>query len=346
MKGIFSMRTTIKVIAERAGVSIGTVDRVLHNRPYVKEEVRAHVLQVLEEMDYHPNRMASALATSGTLRHLALIQPEWTKGYVADEMKAGTARFLEECRDYNVTLDVRTYPQEDDARCLQLLEEAVEGGAQAVALCATGTAEIRAAMERLAERNIPVITFNSDVPGGRRLCYVGEDGLRAGRVAGEIASRFLTATDHFLVICAEQVYSAHKARVEGFLERLTERGIPAGNGRITATHWDYQRTADAVENALEAYPDLKVVYMANPSETACAEVLRSRGLTGKVHVISHDNAPEIRELLREGRVDFTIGQDLAYQPYQSLKLLFEALTGRLPQQDCYTATPILNAEIV
>ena len=34
------MRTTIKMIAERAGVSIGTVDRVLHDRPYVKAEVR------------------------------------------------------------------------------------------------------------------------------------------------------------------------------------------------------------------------------------------------------------------------------------------------------------------
>lgn len=56
------MRTTIKMIAERAGVSIGTVDRVLHDRPYVKAEVRERVLQVLEELDYHPNRMASALA--------------------------------------------------------------------------------------------------------------------------------------------------------------------------------------------------------------------------------------------------------------------------------------------
>ena len=57
------MRTTIKMIAERAGVSIGTVDRVLHDRPYVKVEVRERVLRVMEELGYHPNRMASALAT-------------------------------------------------------------------------------------------------------------------------------------------------------------------------------------------------------------------------------------------------------------------------------------------
>ena len=104
------MRTTIKMIAERAGVSIGTVDRVLHDRPYVKAEVRERVLRVMEELDYHPNRMASALATSGTPRKLALVQPEWEEGFVRDEMDAGTAHFLEEYRDYNVSLDIRNYP--------------------------------------------------------------------------------------------------------------------------------------------------------------------------------------------------------------------------------------------
>lgn len=340
------MRTTIKMIAERAGVSIGTVDRVLHNRPYVKEDVRVRVLQVLEEMDYHPNRMASALATSGTPRRLALIQPDWVTDYVAGEMRAGAQRFLEEYRDYNVTLDIRTYPREDDAQCLRLIEEAVEAGAQAMALSVSDTAELRAALEDLAARSIPVVTFNSDVPEGRRLCYVGEDGLHAGRVAGEIASHFLTETDPFLVICSEQVYSAHKARVDGFLERLAERGIPAENGVVAATHLDYKRTADTVAETLDARPGLKVVYMANPPEDACAEVLRERGLTGKVHVISHDRGPEIKALLCSGQVDFTIGQEVAYQPYQSLRLLFEALSGRMPQQDCYTASPILNAETI
>lgn len=340
------MRTTIKMIAERAGVSIGTVDRVLHNRPYVKEDVRVRVLQVLEEMDYHPNRMASALATSGTPRRLALIQPDWVTDYVAGEMRAGAQRFLEEYRDYNVTLDIRTYPREDDAQCLRLIEKAVEAGAQAMALSVSDTAELRAALEDLAARSIPVVTFNSDVPEGRRLCYVGEDGLHAGRVAGEIASHFLTETDPFLVICSEQVYSAHKARVDGFLERLAERGIPAENGVVAATHLDYKRTADTVAETLDARPGLKVVYMANPPEDACAEVLRERGLTGKVHVISHDRGPEIKALLCSGQVDFTIGQEVAYQPYQSLRLLFDALSGRMPQQDCYTASPILNAETI
>ena len=131
------MRATIKMIAEKAGVSIGTVDRVLHDRPYVKAEVKERVLRVMEELEYRPNRMASALAMSGTARRLALIQPGWISGYVRDEMEAGVARFREERRDYNVTVDVRTYREGDVAECLALVDGAVEDGAQAVALCAS-----------------------------------------------------------------------------------------------------------------------------------------------------------------------------------------------------------------
>ena len=341
------MRTTIKMIAERAGVSIGTVDRVLHDRPYVKAEVRERVLSVMEELDYHPNRMASALATSGTTRRLALVQPEWEEGFMRNEMEAGAARFLEIYRDYNVTLDVRNYRPGDEAECLRLLNEAVDDGAQAVALCAFGTEETRRALERLAERGIPAATFNSDVPGGRRICYVGEDGHRAGRVAGEIASHFLTPEDAFLVIYTAPKYTAHRARVDGFLERLAERGIPAENGVIAATHRDYRKTAETVERTLEEHPNLRMVYMANPSVPACAEALRNRGMTGKVHILSHDCGPEIQALLKSGEVDFTIGQDLAYQPYQALSVLFEALMGQRPDRDTYvTACPILNAESV
>ncbi len=341
------MRTTIKIIAEKAGVSIGTVDRVLHQRPYVKAEVRERVLRVMEELDYHPNRMASALATSGTPRRLALIQPEWDDD-VRGEMEAGVARFLEEYRDYNVSLDCRTYSREDEGtECLRLLNEAVENGARAIALCASGTEEIRRGLERLAEQGVLTATFNSDVPGGKRLCYVGEDGHRAGRVAGEIAARFLRPGELCLVVYAGPAYSAHKARVDGFLERLAERGFSREDCLVAATHKDYAKTRQAVSQALEGPRAPKVIYMANPSVSACADAIREKGMTGQVHVLSHDSGPEIRALLQSGEVDFTIDQDLAYQPCQALRVLFGALMGRKPERDCYdTACPILNAETI
>ena len=49
----------IKDIAEKAGVSVGTVDRVLHNRPNVSQVAREKVEAVLKNINYQPNMYAS-----------------------------------------------------------------------------------------------------------------------------------------------------------------------------------------------------------------------------------------------------------------------------------------------
>ena len=50
-------------IAKKAGVSIGTVDRVLHQRGEVSEETREKILKIIREFDYRPNILASTLAS-------------------------------------------------------------------------------------------------------------------------------------------------------------------------------------------------------------------------------------------------------------------------------------------
>ena len=339
------MRATIRMIAEKAGVSIGTVDRVLHDRPYVKAEVRSRILEVMEELDYRPNRMASALATSGVHRRLAVIQPVWPED-IRGKMAEGVERFREEHGDYNLTLDLQSYPQTDEDACLDLMAQAVERGAQAIALCAADSERIRERIAELSLQNIPVVTFNSDIPGSERLCYVGEDACRAGRVAGEIASKWLQADTPMLLVYAGPAYVGHKARADGFLNRLAERGL--SGCRVVATHEDFDETLRAVETVLREEPDLQLIYMANQSVPACIEALERCGRLGQVRVLSHDSDPDIQKYLRNGWVDFTIDQDMPYQTYQALTVLFRYLTERhIPQQDSFsTPSVILNAELI
>ena len=266
------MRATIKMIAERAGVSIGTVDRVLHDRPYVKEEVRRRVLEVMEELDYQPNRVASALATSGMARHFAIIQPTW-ESYVGEAMAAGVAKFRQDRQDYNVSVTIHPYRQGRMEDCLHLLDTLAEE-VQGIALCAADCPQVRQKLELLAERRMPVVTFNSDIAGARRLCYVGEDAHHAGRVAGDIAAKFLRPGDRILLVYADHGYAGHKGRADGFLERLAERGLRQEDCRVAETHDNYDETLAAVTAALAEEPDLKYIYMANRSVPACMEALR------------------------------------------------------------------------
>lgn len=339
------MRATIKMIAERAGVSIGTVDRVLHDRPYVKAEVRERVLAVMAELDYRPNRMASALATSGTARRFTVIQPEWGP-YIQEAMADGVDRFLEERRDYNLSVEVLRYPHGDTAGCLQLLDQASRERVQGVALCGADCGPVRERLRQLSGLHVPVVTFNSDVLQAPRLCYVGENAHHAGRVAGEIASKFLRPGDKVLLAYSGLDYVGHRARADGFFERLEERGFSRGDFLVAATHDSYEKTREAVSRALAEEPALRYIYMATQSVPGCVEALRQAGRVGQVRVLAHDNSPEIRRFLREGLVDFSIDQNLPYQSYQALSVLFGAvLERRGPEQDFFCPSiTILNAE--
>ena len=63
----------IKDIAERAGVSVGTVDRVIHKRPNVSVDALQKVEKALKEMNYQPNVYASALAYNKSYTFYILI---------------------------------------------------------------------------------------------------------------------------------------------------------------------------------------------------------------------------------------------------------------------------------
>ena len=72
---------------------------------------------------------------------------------------------------------------------IELLDELVNWGAQGIALCALNDISIEARIGELAAQGIPCITFNSDLPNSRRLCFVGQNYTQSGRIAAELLSK-------------------------------------------------------------------------------------------------------------------------------------------------------------
>ena len=71
-----------------AGVSVGTVDRVLHNRPNVSPPAREKVEKALKEMNYQPNMYASALASNKRYSFTCLL-PQHLEGEYWSAVEAG-----------------------------------------------------------------------------------------------------------------------------------------------------------------------------------------------------------------------------------------------------------------
>ena len=91
----------IKDIAERAGVSVGTVDRVLHNRPNVSKPAREKVEEALKEMNYQPNVYASALAYNKSYVFNMLLPQHESEAYW-EEIEQGVKKAIDVRRDFHI----------------------------------------------------------------------------------------------------------------------------------------------------------------------------------------------------------------------------------------------------
>ena len=94
----------IKDIAERAGVSPGTVDRVLHNRGRVSSEARAKILQIVEEMNYEPNLIARALGSNKIYRLAALI-PDDNVDLYWEAPRQGIEKAEKDLKQFGIIID-------------------------------------------------------------------------------------------------------------------------------------------------------------------------------------------------------------------------------------------------
>ena len=87
-------RVTIADVAREADVSSMTVSRVLNNKDGISEETREHVLAVMNELDYRPNRVARSLATDKTLK-IGIVIPSLSSAYFGAILEGAERIFWE-----------------------------------------------------------------------------------------------------------------------------------------------------------------------------------------------------------------------------------------------------------
>ena len=343
-------KATVREIAEYSGVSRGTVDRVLNQRPHVRPDVRQRVIEAMRELNYIPPTETQAKALGLSVpktenRKLGVILPTW-KGHFYREVMRG----ISEARKFLLSLSTETLIQECETdmpdEVTERMDFLVQQGAEGLAVCAKDHRIIAEKINALRERGVPVVTYNSDISDCGRLCFIGEDLMRGGRVAGELMGKYLRPEDHLLIGIANPKFNAHRIRVQGFRDRLSESGFPPDCVQVVETYNDYDVTCQRVGEALRNDPKIRGVYMANHSVSGCAEAIREAGRRGTVHVISHDLTDATRRLLQRGEIDFVIAQNIYRQGYRPLIILNEYIRTRFMLDEESPSIDIICAENV
>ena len=332
-------KATINMVAELAGVSRGTVDRVLNQRPHVKPEVRERVLRAMKELRYIPphEEQAEALGLesddSRPPRKLGVLLSSET-GYFFSEVMQGVRDAQDILRTSNVEILVEKCESGVPYEYIERLERLESQKISGLAVCAKNNPAVTDKINAMISNGIPVITLNSDLPDSKRLCFVGQNPYSSGRVAGDLMSKCLRTTDRLLIGVGNPEFDGHRLRLEGFLARMEEAGFSRANMTIVTTFNDYDLTAEKVRNALRKDPDIRGVYMANHSVTGCADAVRELGLTRRLRIISHDLTKSTQRLLRNREIDFVITQNIYDQGYRPLIYLQNYLEyGSIPESE-------------
>jgi LacI family transcriptional regulator len=98
---------TIREVAEVAGVSIGTVSRVLNEKPGVSDSTRQHVLKITKELDYHPAKRFPV--TQPTITNLGLLIRPTENPLTSDPFYGGIFHGVENsCQEYHISVSFST----------------------------------------------------------------------------------------------------------------------------------------------------------------------------------------------------------------------------------------------
>ena len=325
------MAVTLAEIAALAGVSRGTVDRALNDRGRVDPKVAARVRRIAAERGYRPNRAGRMLARAkNPIRIGVIVQSVETMFMhtVFEEIERASAHFT----TTGAEVLVRPLEGVDAQQQLDVIDELLEAGVQGIALSPAEDERVRARIQELSER-MPVVTFNSDLPDSRRLCFVGQNYTQSGRIAAELLSKCVPKNARVLAMAGNLEYDGHRTRLDGFCEHLKKKGFSSSQIEIEETYNDYRLTYNRVTAALQSDNPPAAIYMANRSVTGCVDALKAAGMDQQVRVIAHDMSPRRKQMLLDGSLDLTITQDLFRQGSQPLRLLADLLQKNIQPEN-------------
>ena len=175
----------IKDIAERAGVSVGTVDRVLHERPNVSKTAREKVEKALKEMNYQPNMYASALAYNKSYTFYLLIPKHESEAYW-EEIEEGAKKCEEVRRDFHIDVEIRFYERSNEDSFRDMSKEILEAQPEGVIVVPSSLAVTRELTEQLHHKSIPFILLDSYMPDLRPLSFFGQDSFCSGFFSAKV----------------------------------------------------------------------------------------------------------------------------------------------------------------
>ncbi len=315
------MSITISRIAELAGVSRATVDRVLKKRGGVNTQTAERIQNIIYKYDYKPNLIGKALVHSNKAINIGVILNDVGNRFF-DEVKLGMRSALCDYSDFGLKMHLQELKGYDVDEQLNAIDKVLEEGMHALIITPIDDIKIARKIDILVANDIKVIAVNSDLTNSNRLAYVGCDYYKSGLIAGGLIELLTSEKAKVGILTGSFKVLGHKLRVRGIQDTITKlehKGIEIA--QIIECDDDNEKSYQATKTMLENDSLMDFIYITAGGVSGVCRAISNLKMN-HIKVATFDDTEEIRILINNGQILATICQQPYEQGYKAIKLVY------------------------
>lgn len=328
-KGIKVAKTTIKDIAEKAGVSIGTVDRVLHNRGRVSAENEAKIREICAQLAYEPNAAGKAMAMQKKSTVVAVVVNAKNLNPFSRLIYEGLEKIADEISDYNIRFSFYDIVENTQSEMEDILDQLMDEDIGGLIIKPINNLAIKTKLNKLWEaKRLPIVTCTSDIDGINKIAYVGQDHFAIGRLMANTLCRVTQGKLSIVAAVGPLTNNARREKLNGFLSYLEQSGREYEVLDMCEVPYDNDLTYAKALSLLSKNPGANAFYIHSPDFEPCVKAMESYGnFTGTSFTFGHKNS--CSEYIRSGRLSFGVYEAPYEHGYYAGSILFDYLLNNL-----------------
>ena len=322
-------KVTIYDVAALAGVSKGTVDRVVYNRGRVSEKTAAIVRDAIEKLGYNPNLFASVLASSKQYV-IACLLPRFTSGQYWDEIYRGFIEGTESAKSFKIVPLVALYDQYDETSFTNACEDVLAQNPAGVIFHPFFPSASQRFSEKLHELGIPYGFVDGKIDDPHYLVYCGADLYQSGYFGASLLSGQMEVKEALIVrISRDKEYKSDPThnRRRGFMDYMAQMHEDCVVHTVMFDPNDRESISGTLSGFFSEHPGVRHMIMLNSRVHLIADWLKSHPAKDRV-VVGFDNLAENVVALKDGAVDFLVTRDIPMQASNVVESLVDFLVKK------------------
>lgn len=334
---------TIKDIAQLAGVSKGTVDRVLHNRGKVSPKALDSINAVLNEIDYEPNLIARNLKNN-KIYTISVVLPDPAYDSYWKPCIKGIQDAIKEFKAFNLSIKAHYFNPEDTNSFIDINENVLQLKPDAVLLAPLFFHEALTAIENYNKQGTLVNAFNNQVPSEEIRNFVGQNLYQSGRVAAKLME-VITQNGQIAIIHIDEKFknAIHMQEKEkGFRNYFLEN--KKSDQDITTLKLKKSTYEIKFTDFLKENPNLSGIFITTSKAYQVARIINETN-NNKISIIGYDLLEDNINYLNKGTIDFLINQNPKQQVYLGIcSLVDHFIFGKNITPETLLPIDIVNSE--